>query len=195
MTSVMRTTWTSPPILVGVAEDRLRQIAMGSEAGRHGPRLLFVFQVSHVHRDLDPENWPSRRRAGSASSRSRDYCRTDSKLPNRSLGTTARIDPIILPVAARPCDRRQNSSQTVAIEEVARGRHLVIKGPPGTGKSQTITNIIAAAAAQGRTVLFVAEKMAALDVVHRRLRGRGSVVSLPWSFTRARQTSEFSSRN
>jgi MoxR-like ATPase len=66
-----------------------------------------------------------------------------------------------------------DSSQTVAIEEVAQGRHLVIKGPPGTGKSQTITNIIAAAAAQGRTVLFVAEKMAALDVVHRRLRDAG----------------------
>src|SRR6185437_3311665 len=48
-----------------------------------------------------------------------------------------------------------------------------IKGPPGTGKSQTITNIIATAAAQGRTVLFVAEKMAALDVVHRRLRDVG----------------------
>src|SRR6202012_3366382 len=66
-----------------------------------------------------------------------------------------------------------DSSQTVAIEEVAQGRHLVIKGPPGTGKSQTITNIIATAAAQGRTVLFVAEKMAALDVLHRRLRDVG----------------------
>src|SRR5229473_3270891 len=42
-----------------------------------------------------------------------------------------------------------------------------------SGKSQTITNIIASAAAEGRTVLFVAEKMAALDVVHRRLRDAG----------------------
>src|SRR6201999_1433541 len=66
-----------------------------------------------------------------------------------------------------------DSSQSVAIEEVSMGRHLVIKGPPGTGKSQTITNIIASAAAQGRTVLFVAEKMAALEVVHRRLRDVG----------------------
>ncbi len=83
-----------------------------------------------------------------------------------------KIDPIILPVAMNHVIDA-DSSQTVAIEEVARGRHLVIKGPPGTGKSQTITNIIAAAAAQGRTVLFVAEKMAALDVVHRRLRDAG----------------------
>ena len=59
------------------------------------------------------------------------------------------------------------------IEEAARGRTLVVKGPPGTGKSQTITNIIAAAAAQGKRVLFVAEKMAALNVVHRRLKTVG----------------------
>nr|WP_081608935.1 AAA domain-containing protein [Paramagnetospirillum caucaseum] len=62
-----------------------------------------------------------------------------------------------------------DSSQTLAIEEVRRGRNLVIQGPPGTGKSQTIANLIAGAVAGGRKVLFVAEKMAALDVVKRRL--------------------------
>lgn len=62
-----------------------------------------------------------------------------------------------------------DSSQAVAIHEVRRGRDLVIQGPPGTGKSQTIANIIAAAVADGKTVLFVAEKMAALEVVKRRL--------------------------
>jgi predicted ATP-dependent serine protease len=45
----------------------------------------------------------------------------------------------------------------------------VLEGPPGTGKSQTITNLIAHNLAKGRTVLFVSEKMAALEVVHRRL--------------------------
>ena len=54
-----------------------------------------------------------------------------------------------------------------------RGRTIVVKGPPGTGKSQTITNIIAAAAAQGKRVLFVAEKMAALEVVLCRLQTVG----------------------
>ena len=49
------------------------------------------------------------------------------------------------------------------------GTNLVIQGPPGTGKSQTIANVVAAAVADGKTVLFVAEKMAALDVVKRRL--------------------------
>ncbi len=66
-----------------------------------------------------------------------------------------------------------DSSQTVAIEEVRRGRNLVIQGPPGTGKSQTITNIIASAVADGKKVLFVSEKMAALEVVQRRMNNIG----------------------
>src|SRR5258708_27171233 len=49
------------------------------------------------------------------------------------------------------------------------GKNLVIQGPPGTGKSQTITNIIAGAVQRGKRVLFIAEKMAALEVVHQRL--------------------------
>ncbi len=62
-----------------------------------------------------------------------------------------------------------DSSQLRAVAAVARGHDLVIEGPPGTGKSQTITNVIAGALAAGRSVLFVAEKMAALSVVHDRL--------------------------
>jgi very-short-patch-repair endonuclease len=62
-----------------------------------------------------------------------------------------------------------DSSQQLAILAVRKGENLVIEGPPGTGKSQTITNIIADAMAAGRTVLFVAEKRAALEVVQTRL--------------------------
>ena len=62
-----------------------------------------------------------------------------------------------------------DSSQHEAIEAVKHGAHLVMDGPPGTGKSQTIANIIAEALAAGRTVLFVSEKAAALEVVKRRL--------------------------
>ena len=62
-----------------------------------------------------------------------------------------------------------DASQLRAIAACARGHDLVIEGPPGTGKSQTITNLIAAALAADRSVLFVAEKMAALEVVHDRL--------------------------
>ena len=62
-----------------------------------------------------------------------------------------------------------DSSQVIAMLAVHEGRNMVIQGPPGTGKSQTITNLIADAVGNGKKVLFVAEKMAALEVVKRRL--------------------------
>lgn len=62
-----------------------------------------------------------------------------------------------------------DASQMVAIETAAKGESFVLHGPPGTGKSQTITNMIANALYQGKSVLFVAEKMAALSVVQKRL--------------------------
>ncbi|NUR91495.1 MAG: DUF4011 domain-containing protein, partial [Nonomuraea sp.] len=64
-----------------------------------------------------------------------------------------------------------DSSQRGAIAAVLDGRSLVIHGPPGTGKSQTIANLIAALVARGRKVLFVAEKRAAIDAVLSRLKG------------------------
>lgn len=66
-----------------------------------------------------------------------------------------------------------DSSQLKAICAVDTGRDLVLEGPPGTGKSQTIANIIADSLGKGKTVLFVSEKMAALSVVHRRLTAIG----------------------
>ncbi|WP_195575446.1 DUF3320 domain-containing protein [Paenibacillus sp. 1001270B_150601_E10] len=62
-----------------------------------------------------------------------------------------------------------DSSQLSAIHAAIKGQSFVLHGPPGTGKSQTITNMIASALANGKKVLFVAEKMAALSVVQRRL--------------------------
>lgn len=62
-----------------------------------------------------------------------------------------------------------DSSQQDAIALSQKGVSFVMQGPPGTGKSQTITNIIAQALADGKKILFVSEKMAALDVVYRRL--------------------------
>lgn len=62
-----------------------------------------------------------------------------------------------------------DSSQLAVICTAERGKNMVVEGPPGTGKSQTITNLISHFLANGKTVLFVAEKMAALEVVHKRL--------------------------
>ena len=66
-----------------------------------------------------------------------------------------------------------DSSQLNAISRAAAGHDYALEGPPGTGKSQTITNLVAHFLAHGKTVLFVSEKMAALDVVHRRLQAIG----------------------
>jgi hypothetical protein len=79
------------------------------------------------------------------------------------------LDSIPLPVPILETD----SSQLEALGVAAAGRNLVIHGPPGTGKSQTIANLIADALGRGKTVLFVSAKMAALEVVHRRLVERG----------------------
>lgn len=75
-------------------------------------------------------------------------------------------DHVFLPIPA-------DASQLFAIEAACQGESFVLHGPPGTGKSQTITALIANALAQGRTVLFVAEKMAALSVVQKRLTAIG----------------------
>ncbi|MBR0527304.1 MAG: DUF4011 domain-containing protein [Prevotella sp.] len=66
-----------------------------------------------------------------------------------------------------------DSSQMEAVVESGEGRSFILYGPPGTGKSQTITNMIANALYHGRRVLFVAEKMAALEVVQKRLKKIG----------------------
>lgn len=66
-----------------------------------------------------------------------------------------------------------DSSQHSALIDVIEGHSRVIEGPPGTGKSQTITNLIAAALQAGKKILFVAEKLAALEVVKSRLNQAG----------------------
>src|SRR5687768_12344838 len=84
--------------------------------------------------------------------------------PARDLGGYVDLDELAAELPA-PAD----ASQLRAIAEATAGRTFVLEGPPGTGKSQTITNLLTRAVAEGRKVLFVAEKRAALDVVARRL--------------------------
>ncbi|NUU04085.1 DUF3320 domain-containing protein [Herbaspirillum robiniae] len=74
-----------------------------------------------------------------------------------------------LPVKETFCPLPADSSQLSAVVAGSRGKDFVLIGPPGTGKSQTISNLIAQFLAERKRVLFVSEKMAALDVVYRRL--------------------------
>ena len=92
---------------------------------------------------------------------------------DRGLG----FEPTTLDETFKPQDLfvplEADSSQLRAICVASHGTDLVLEGPPGTGKSQTITNLIAHLLATGRTVLFVSEKVAALEVVSRRLNSIG----------------------
>lgn len=128
---------------------------------------FFSFAKFLMYRDLDPEVWPSGGRI------------TEQPLIRSLLADGFEVKEPLLPDDTSidrfipPSDMLHivdsDSSQTLAVHDVRAGRSLVIQGPPGTGKSQTIANVIASAVADGKTVLFVAEKMAALDVVKRRL--------------------------
>ena len=75
----------------------------------------------------------------------------------------------VAPLVVRDAD----ASQWSAVVDVLRGQDVAIEGPPGSGKSQTIVNIIAACLAEGKRVLFVAEKLTALDVVKSRIEAVG----------------------
>ncbi|MCW5940766.1 MAG: DUF3320 domain-containing protein [Fimbriimonadaceae bacterium] len=84
------------------------------------------------------------------------------------VGETDSVDPV-RPLADNVDVVDSDSSQALALLEARRGHTMVIEGPPGTGKSQTITNLLAQAVFDGKRVLFVAEKRAALEVVLRNL--------------------------
>ena len=128
---------------------------------------FFSFTKFIMYKDLDPEAWPDDMSPADhhliqaifdpsedgASQVGFDESEIDQKLDFRNLYHVMDSDP----------------SQIAIIEDVKNGRNLVVEGPPGTGKSQTIANLIAEVLATGRTVLFVSEKMAALEVVKGRL--------------------------
>ncbi len=123
---------------------------------------FFSFTKFVMYRDLEPANWLEEENplltaildpdAMTPPDEGIDADDVD-ELPSRDVYNVVDADP----------------SQIAAILEVKAGRNLVVEGPPGTGKSQTITNLIAELLAAGKTVLFVCEKMAALEVVKSRL--------------------------
>ena len=92
----------------------------------------------------------------------------DEKLVLDSLPEEKDVDKIEMPEKTYQV-LDADSSQRVSIEYALRGQSFVMQGPPGTGKSQTIANIIGECIANGKSVLFVSDKMAALEVVYKRL--------------------------
>jgi hypothetical protein len=84
-----------------------------------------------------------------------------------------RADPVRVPEAERYFTADSDPSQEAAVLAARNGRGLLIEGPPGTGKSQTIVNMVADAIGTGRSLLVVCQKQAALEVVHKRLDAAG----------------------
>ena len=145
----------------------------GATSGREGWRVeadalalgIFAFAKFLMWRDLDPVTHPG--------------LLTHPMLLRLLDGATATPEPppfaddadvdATIPVEKLDHVVEVDGSQALAAEAVRRGHSMVIQGPPGTGKSQTIVNILAQAVLDGRSVIFVAEKAAALEVVKRRL--------------------------
>jgi len=128
---------------------------------------FFSFTKFVMYKDLDSSTWPEEMKpATHPLIKSIFNPDPDSpKIPGfdeRDVDKKIRADAVYHILDA-------DSSQIAAIEDIKAGKNLVIQGPPGTGKSQTIANAIADLLAQGKTILFISEKMAALEVVKERL--------------------------
>lgn len=128
---------------------------------------FFSFAKLLMFQDLDPQSWPPDKSPEQHVVLSRLLGRGFSDLAP-GFAEDVNVDSVVVPGEIHFV-KDADSSQTQAILEVRAGSNLVVQGPPGTGKSQTITNVIAELIAQDKTVLFVSEKMAALEVVKRRL--------------------------
>jgi len=133
---------------------------------------LLSFTNMLLVRDLDPNKWPQIDSENGLLDHPvvRKVIEGGSGEAGSGLGIADEHPVEDVPGANIPLVYDADSSQHSALVDVLiENKTLVIEGPPGTGKSQTITNLIAACLSEGKTVLFVAEKLAALDVVKNRL--------------------------
>ncbi|RAK64723.1 DUF3320 domain-containing protein [Hymenobacter edaphi] len=133
---------------------------------------FFSFSKLLLYRDLDPATWPADADLLAHPAIGALLGPAGFRDPAPSVGDDAFLDTDS-PAHELHQVLDADSSQLLALLAAREGRNLVIQGPPGTGKSQTIANLLAEAIGAGQRVLFVAEKMAALDVVKRRLDALG----------------------
>ena len=121
-----------------------------------------MYNDLEIHKDMVMSNPVVRALAGDGTALSR----TPDNLSDYDFDKNDKSEDVFQIVDA-------DASQQEAILLAKKGASFVLQGPPGTGKSQTITNIIAECLASGKKVLFVSEKMAALEVVYRRIEAAG----------------------
>jgi hypothetical protein len=129
---------------------------------------FFSFSKFLMYRDLDPSTWPEQGALLNNGLLSKLLGQGSFAGDGSSLNEDSYLDEHL---SSSKCFQvvDADSSQTLALLDIASGKSMVIQGPPGTGKSQTIINMIAEAVANNKTVLFVSEKQAALNVVKKRL--------------------------
>jgi len=136
----------------------------GWEVSRKMVLGFFTFSKLLMYHDLDPKVWPNESISKHHLVTTLLGCEVEpgtSGFPDdQNEKRTSKYLPLVM---------NADSSQTEAILKALSPQSIVIQGPPGTGKSQTITNLIACFLDAGMSVLFVAEKMAALNVVYRNL--------------------------
>lgn len=135
----------------------------------HVSLAILNFTNTLIFHDLDPMRWQSRHQ-----NRLLDHPVISNLVDPNQASTATNQTLQTTTTSSIPLIYDADSSQLQAIETAATHRqNMVIIGPPGTGKSQTITNLIGAFLAQKKSVLFVAEKLAALEVVKQRLTNAG----------------------
>ncbi|MBX3117435.1 MAG: DUF3320 domain-containing protein [Fimbriimonadaceae bacterium] len=130
---------------------------------------FFSFAKFLIYKDLAPSSWPKARSILEHPVLQALFKVTEFEEIENALTDNDDLD------SHRPIGQTNevfdaDSSQTLAILQAQQGKSMVIEGPPGTGKSQTIANLIAEFVSQGKRVLFVSEKGAALNVVHDNLK-------------------------
>ncbi len=133
---------------------------------------LLSFSNMLLVRDLDPTKWPANGEENTLIDHPIVREVFEGRADDGGAGLNLAEEHLVEegPGASIPLVYDADSSQHSAlIDALSLKKNLVIEGPPGTGKSQTITNLIAACLAEGKKVLFVAEKLAALEVVKNRL--------------------------
>ncbi len=133
---------------------------------------LFNFTKYIMYQDLSPDNWGTERSPSDHKVIQILLGEEDPDCSGLLVDDSTDID------ANRPVEQAievydADSSQITAMMQAKQATLMIIEGPPGTGKSQTITNLIAEAIYEGQRVLFVSEKRAALDVVWQRLQEAG----------------------
>lgn len=160
---------SNPEDYFRLVEENIIQNEKGWCINRQVCMAMLNFTKQAMYQDLDPAMWSNTQPIENHHIIKRIFSKEGIESEGHHFVSEYNLDQLEKIHQSFPIIYDADSSQHSALIDAVNGDNLVIEGPPGSGKSQTITNIIAAAINNGQKVLFVAEKMAALNVVKDRL--------------------------